>query len=143
MRVAGNALKYYASVRVEVKKKETIKAGAAGALLNPSAPIAAAATVGAAGASDSAAAAAASDPDAPAGIAVEAKVVKNKCAPPYRTAQFDILFGGGISRAGCALDAAEAAGAVRRAGSHYYFDEEKLGNGRDNVLAALRQTPGR
>lgn len=53
----------------------------------------------------------------------------------------DLLFGSGISQSGCTLDAAEICGVVRRSGSHYYFGDAKLGNGRDNVLEALSTQP--
>ena len=103
----GNALKFYASARVDVRRKATLE-GAGGAQV---------------------------------GIRVRAKVVKNKCAPPYKTAEFDIMFAHGISALGCILDAAEAGGAVTRRGSFYYLGETRLGQGRDKALAALAADP--
>ena len=103
----GNALKFYASARVDVRRKATLE-GAGGAQV---------------------------------GIRVRAKVVKNKCAPPYKTAEFDIMFAHGISALGCILDAAETGGAVTRRGSFYYLGETRLGQGRDKALAALAADP--
>jgi recombination protein RecA len=103
----GTALKYYASARVDVRRKATIE-GPGGAQV---------------------------------GIRVRAKVVKNKVAPPYKAAEFDIMFAHGISSLGCILDAAEAGGAVARRGSFYYFGETRLGQGRDKALAALADDP--
>ena len=103
----GQALKFYASARVDVRRKATLE-GAGGAQV---------------------------------GIRVRAKVVKNKCAPPYKTAEFDIMFAHGISALGCILDAAEAGGAVTRRGSFYYLGETRLGQGRDKALAALASDP--
>lgn len=65
------------------------------------------------------------------------QVVKNKCAPPYKLAEFDIMFGSGISGLGCLLDAAEGVDVVQRKGSWYSFGEQKLGQGRDKTLAIL------
>ena len=65
------------------------------------------------------------------------QVVKNKCAPPYKIAEFDIMFGSGISTLGCLLDAAEGVGVVQRKGSWYSFGDEKLGQGRDKTMALL------
>jgi recombination protein RecA len=66
------------------------------------------------------------------------QVVKNKCAPPYRISEFDILFGSGINSLGCMLDAAEAVKIVQRKGSWYYYGETKLAQGRDKTLAELQ-----
>ena len=70
-----------------------------------------------------------------------AQVVKNKCAPPYRTAEFDILFGSGISTLGCVLDAAEATGVVNRKGAYYYLDGTRLAQGREKTLEHLKTNP--
>ncbi len=67
------------------------------------------------------------------------QVVKNKVAPPYKIAEFDIMFGTGISGLGCLLDAAEAVGIVTKKGSWYYYGEEKLAQGRDKTLAELTE----
>ena len=65
------------------------------------------------------------------------QVSKNKVAPPYKLAEFDILFGSGISSQGCLLDAAEAVGIVSKKGSWYYYGEERLAQGRDKTLQEL------
>lgn len=70
-----------------------------------------------------------------------AKCTKNKVAPPYKLAEFDILFGSGISATGCLLDAAEAIEIVQRRGSWYYHGETKLAQGRDKTLEALKEDP--
>jgi recombination protein RecA len=101
----GQALKYYASVRLEVRIKERITSGA----------------------------------DGQVGIRVKAKCTKNKVAPPYKLAEFDILFGSGISALGCLLDAAEAVQVVQRRGSWYYMGETRLAQGRDKTLEALKE----
>ncbi len=62
-------------------------------------------------------------------------------APPYKIAEFDIMFGSGISGLGCLLDAAEAVGVVARRGSWYYHGEERLAQGRDKTLAELEERP--
>ena len=100
----GQALKYYSSVRIEVRIKERISAGADGQI----------------------------------GIRVKSKITKNKVAPPYKLAEFDILFGSGISANGCLLDAAEATGVVQRRGSYYFFGDERLGQGREKTLETLK-----
>lgn len=102
----GRALKFFASIRLEVRKKETLKQG--------------------------------SDP---VGSHVQVKVVKNKLAPPFRTAEFDIMYGKGISRAGCLLDVAVEEGVVTRSGTWYTFGDERLGQGRDNVRTHLEENP--
>ena len=100
----GQALKYYSSVRMEVRIKERISAGAEGQI----------------------------------GIRVKSKITKNKVAPPYKLAEFDIMFGSGISANGCLLDAAEATGVVQRRGSYYFFGDERLGQGREKTLETLK-----
>ncbi|CAL5220871.1 g2957 [Coccomyxa viridis] len=99
----GNALKFYASVRLEVRRKATQESSKGDSI----------------------------------GIRVKAKVVKNKVAPPYKLAEFDIMFGSGISSQGCLLDAAEAVGIVTKKGSWYYYGEERLAQGREKTLQEL------
>jgi recombination protein RecA len=102
----GNALKYYASVRLDIRRKEVIK--------------------GKAGEDDT-------------GVRCKVKVAKNKVAPPYKIAEFDMLFGRGISRDGCMLDAGEQVGAIERKGAWYYFNGEKLGQGREKAIAFMNE----
>lgn len=98
----GRALKFYATQRLDIRRKETLS----------------------------------TDGEAVANR-VRVKVVKNKVAAPFRVAEFDIEFGTGISREGSLLDLGEEHGLVRKSGSHYYFGEEKLGNGRENAKVEL------
>ena len=67
------------------------------------------------------------------------KVAKNKVAPPYKIAEFDMLFGRGISQDGCMLDAGEQVGAIERKGAWYYFNGEKLGQGREKAMAFMNE----
>lgn len=69
------------------------------------------------------------------------QIVKNKCAAPYKLAEFDILFGSGISGAGCILDAAEAVDVIQKKGSWYSYGETRLGQGREKTLAMLQENP--
>lgn len=98
----GKALKFYASIRLDVRKGEAVKNGTE-----------------------------------IIGNRTKVKIVKNKVAPPFRTAEFDIIYGKGISRAGCVLDLAVALGIVDKAGAFYTYKEERLERGRDNVKALL------
>jgi recombination protein RecA len=102
----GRALKFYASVRIEVRRIETLKQG-----------------------------------QETTGIRVRAKVVKNKVAPPFRQAEFDLLYGTGISREGDILDLATDLGMVTRSGTWYSHGEERLGQGRENAREYLRAHP--
>jgi recombination protein RecA len=102
----GNALKFYASVRLDIRKIQTLK-----------------------------------DKDEVYGNRVKVKVVKNKVAPPFREAQFDVLYGQGISREGELLDLAVDHGIVDKSGSWYAFGSERLGQGRENVRAFLQENP--
>lgn len=102
----GNALKFYASQRIEVKKLTSIKWK-----------------------------------EEVAGIRVKAKVVKNKLAPPFKEAEFDIMYGTGISRTGTILDLAESLSLIEKTGSWYSYKEERLGQGRENVKQYLEEHP--
>ena len=98
----GNALKYYASVRLDVRRVGALKRD-----------------------------------EEVVGNRTKVKVVKNKLAPPFRSVEFDIVYGRGISRAHEVLDIAESRGIVSKSGSWYSFGESRLGNGRENVVQAL------
>lgn len=102
----GNALKYYASVRMEIKRTESLKGD-----------------------------------DGDVGNHVRVKVLKNKVAPPFRTAEFDIIFGKGICKIGNILDVAVNLDIVKKAGSWFSFNEEKLGQGRDKAKDFLLENP--
>jgi recombination protein RecA len=102
----GNALKFYASVRLDIRRIQTLKRGTE-----------------------------------EYGIRAKVKVAKNKVAPPFRIAEFDILFGRGISTLGCLLDLAEETGVVVRKGAWYSFDGDNVGQGRDNTITWLEQSP--
>jgi recombination protein RecA len=100
----GKALKYYASVRIEVRKTETVKDGTTAS-----------------------------------GIRVIAKVVKNKVAPPFRTAEFDIMFNEGISKESNLIDVAVDFGIVKKSGAWYEYNGEKLGQGKEAARALLKE----
>ena len=102
----GRALKFYASVRMDIRRTETIKQGA----------------------------------DA-VGNHVRVKVVKNKVAPPFKEAEFDIMYGKGISREGDVLDLAVNAGLVEKAGAWFSYKGEKIGQGRENAKQYLTDHP--
>ena len=103
----GNALKFYASVRLDIRRTGTIKKG-----------------------------------EDAIGNETKVKVVKNKVAPPFKTAEFDILFGQGINREGEVLDLAVANKLVDKTGAWYAYKGEKLGQGRENSCETLRDNPG-
>ena len=102
----GNALKFYSSVRMDIRRVGTIKKG-----------------------------------DEVVGSETKVKVVKNKVAPPFKEARFDILYGTGISREGEIIDMAVEARIVNKAGAWYSYNDEKIGQGRDNTREFLRENP--
>ena len=102
----GNALKFYSSVRLDIRRKAAIKKG-----------------------------------DENVGNNVQVKVVKNKVAPPFRTAEFDIMFGTGIDFEGEIIDSGIKYGVVDRAGSWISYNEEKLGQGKEGARAFLKEHP--
>ena len=102
----GNALKFYASVRLDIRRVGNIKKG-----------------------------------EDVIGSETKVKVVKNKVAPPFKTAEFDILYGEGISREGEIIDLAVAANLVDKSGAWYAYQGEKIGQGRDNAREFLRENP--
>lgn len=102
----GRALKFYSSVRLEVRKAETIKQGSE-----------------------------------MVGSKTKIKVVKNKVAPPFRTAEVDIMFGEGISKEGEILDIGADLDIVQKSGSWYAYNDERLGQGRENAKQFLKENP--
>ena len=102
----GNALKFYASVRLDIRRIQTLKKG-----------------------------------NEEYGIRARVKVAKNKVAPPFRRAEFDIIFGKGVSNTGCILDLAEETDLVQRKGSWYSYKGENVAQGRDNAIAYLDNNP--
>jgi recombination protein RecA len=103
----GNALKFYASVRLDIRRIQTLKKGSEGEY----------------------------------GIRAKVKVAKNKVAPPFRIAEFDIIFGKGISGLGCMLDLAEKTDVVTRKGAWYSYDGDNIAQGRDNAVKYLEENP--
>ena len=102
----GKALKFYSSVRLDVRKKDAVKDG--GVII---------------------------------GNKTVVKVVKNKLAPPFRTAEFEIIFGQGISKEGSLTDLAIEKGVFQKSGSWISYNDEKIGQGRDRVVALLKSNP--
>jgi recombination protein RecA len=102
----GNALKFYASVRLDIRRISQLKEG-----------------------------------DVVAGNRARVKVIKNKLAPPFRQAEFDIIFGEGISKVGEIIDIGVEKGIIKKAGSWFSYDDTKLGQGRDAVKALFAENP--
>lgn len=102
----GQALKFYASIRLDIRRIETLKSGTD-----------------------------------PIGSRVRVKVVKNKVAPPFRQAEFDIMANEGISRSGCILDLATEMEIIRKSGAWFYLGEDRLGQGRENAKQFLSENP--
>jgi recombination protein RecA len=102
----GRALKFYSSVRLDIRRIETLKEGVEAI-----------------------------------GNRVRVKVVKNKVAPPFKQAEFDIIYGEGISWEGTVLEAGLERKAVQKSGSYFSFGDERLGQGRQNASAFLREHP--
>ncbi len=100
----GNALKFYASVRLDIRRSNAIKDG-----------------------------------QEVVGNRTKVRVVKNKMAPPFREAEFDIMYGEGISKTGDLLDMAVQAGLIEKSGSWYSYDGERIGQGRENVKTFLKE----
>jgi recombination protein RecA len=103
----GNALKFYASVRLDIRRIQTLKKGSEGEY----------------------------------GIRAKVKVAKNKVAPPFRIAEFDIIFGKGISQMGCTLDLAETTDVITRKGAWYSYNGDNIAQGRDNAVKYLEENP--
>jgi recombination protein RecA len=102
----GRALKFYASIRLDIRRIEAIKDGA----------------------------------DV-TGNRTRVKVVKNKCSSPFKQAEFDIMYGKGISREGSILDVAVELGFIKKSGAWFTYEGEQLGQGRENVKTFLSENP--
>ncbi len=103
----GNALKFYSSVRIDLRRIASLKKG-----------------------------------DKVIGSRVRAKVVKNKLAPPFKQAEFDIMFDEGISRSSSIIDMAEEVGVIKKTGTWLSFGDEKIGQGKENARLHLKENPG-
>ncbi len=102
----GKALKFYASIRLDVRKTDTIKDG-----------------------------------QNIIGNRTKVKVVKNKLAPPFKVAEFDIMYGQGVSKTGCILDLALNMGFIKKSGAWFSYNDEKIGQGKENTKAYLEKNP--
>ena len=102
----GKALKFYASVRIDVRKSDALK-----------------------------------DSEGAYGNRTKAKIVKNKVAPPFKTAEFDIIYGKGISKGSCLVDLGLEYGILQKSGAWYSYKDEKFANGREKAIAYLEENP--
>lgn len=102
----GKALKFYASIRIDVRKADLLK-----------------------------------DSDGAVGNRTKAKIVKNKVAPPFKQAEFDILYGEGISNEGCIIDLGVEYDVIRKSGAWFYYNDTKIANGRDKMRQFLKDNP--
>jgi len=102
----GRALKFYASVRLDIRRQDAIKVGTESV-----------------------------------GVRTKVKVVKNKLAPPFREAEFDVIYGEGVSKSGTVLDAAVEQSLVEKSGTWYSFKNERIGQGRENAKKWLQENP--
>jgi recombination protein RecA len=102
----GRALKFYASVRLDIRRQDAIKQGTESI-----------------------------------GVRTKVKVVKNKLAPPFREAEFDVIYGEGVSKSGTVLDAAVEQNLVEKSGTWYSFKNERIGQGRENAKKWLQENP--
>jgi recombination protein RecA len=102
----GRALKFYASIRMDIRRIETLKQGTEAM-----------------------------------GSRTKVKVVKNKLAPPFREAEFDMIYGEGISKSGTILDAGVEQGIIEKSGTWYTFKNERIGQGRENAKKWLQENP--
>jgi recombination protein RecA len=104
----GRALKFYASVRLDIRRMDAIKQGTESV-----------------------------------GVRTKVKVVKNKLAPPFREAEFDVIYGEGVSKSGTVLDAGVEQGLIEKSGTWYTYKNERIGQGRENARSGCRRTPPR
>jgi recombination protein RecA len=102
----GRALKFYASIRIDMRRQDAIKQGTESL-----------------------------------GVRTKAKVVKNKLAPPFREAEFDMIYGEGISKAGTVLDAGVEQAIIEKSGTWYTYKNERIGQGRENAKRWLQENP--
>jgi recombination protein RecA len=102
----GRALKFYASIRLDIRRQDAIKQGTESV-----------------------------------GVRTKVKVVKNKLAPPFREAEFDVLYGEGISKSGTILDAGVEQGIIEKSGTWYTYKTERIGQGRENARKWLQENP--
>src|SRR5438552_2090860 len=102
----GRALKFYASIRMDIRRQDAIKQGTESL-----------------------------------GVRTKVKVVKNKLAPPHREAEFDMIYGEGISKAGTVLDAGVEQGIIEKSGTWYTYKNERIGQGRENAKKWFQENP--